>query len=447
MRLSIIGGTGYVGLVTGIGLASVGNDVICADIDEKKIEGLNNNVLPIHEEGLYDLLLEVKANNKITFTNCIKTAVTESDIIMIAVGTPENKNGDSDLSQIVKALKSVAGYMDTYKVIVIKSTVPVGTCDMAKLFISDNLKDSLVPFDVVSNPEFLREGSAVKDFLNPERVVIGADSQRARSMMEELYKPFNTPLVITDTKSSEMIKYACNTYLATRISFINEIAEICEKVNADITSVIEGMKYDKRIGPHYLNPGPGFGGPCLSKDIKSLISFGSKANANVNMLKAVLNRNEVQIKNIVNYVNEELKEIGCKKAAILGLSFKAGTNDTRNSPALHLIEKLSETKSEISVFDPIVKQIDEPLNSRVKFAENITEAVREADCLIIMTEWSDFKQLDLDSIYSLMNTPVIVDTRNVIDFEKAHELGFKFKGVGLKSSKSKDNSDILKQAQ
>ncbi len=271
LKVSIIGGTGYVGLITGLGLAVHGNDVICMDTDHRKIGALNSDELPIYEEGLAELLREAKARNKVAFTTDIKTAVKESDILMLAVGTPETKNGDTDMSQLIKALKSIAGHIDNYKTIVIKSTVPVGTCDMARMIIKDNLKNSLVPFDLVSNPEFLREGNAVKDFLTPDRIVIGTDTSESEVIMKELYGPFAAPLVLTDTRSSEMVKYACNAYLATRISFVNEISEISEKVNADIHAILEGMKLDKRIGSLYLNPGPGFGGPCLAKDLKSLV--------------------------------------------------------------------------------------------------------------------------------------------------------------------------------
>lgn len=245
LKVSIIGGTGYVGLITGLGLAVQGNDVLCMDTDYRKIGALNSDELPIYEEGLAELLREAKARNKVAFTTDIKTAVKESDILMLAVGTPETKNGDTDMSQLIKALKSIAGHIDNYKTIVIKSTVPVGTCDMARRIIKDNLKNSLVPFDLVSNPEFLREGNAVRDFLKPDRIVIGTESPESEVIMKALYAPFAAPLVLTDTRSSEMVKYACNAYLATRISFVNEISEISEKVNADIHAILEGMKLDK----------------------------------------------------------------------------------------------------------------------------------------------------------------------------------------------------------
>ena len=263
---------------------------------------------------------------------------------MIAVGTPESKNGDTDLSQLILALELVACYMNNYKTIVIKSTVPVGTCAMARMIIKDNLNRPMIPFDVVSNPEFLREGNAVRDFLRPDRIVIGVDTPKSEVVMKELYRSFDAPMIITDTRSSEMVKYACNAYLATRISFINEISEISQKVNADIHAILQGMKLDKRIGSHYLNPGPGFGGPCLAKDLKSLICFAGKANASLPLLKAVLERNGLQIKSITDYVMSELIDERNKKIAVLGLSFKAGTSDTRNSPAVHLLEKLQIQK-------------------------------------------------------------------------------------------------------
>lgn len=434
MNISIIGGTGYVGLITGLGLAVHGHDVICMDSDYSKLNKLNNGELPIFEKHLPKLLKEATDRNKVVFTNNIKTAVRGSDIIMIAVGTPASINGDTDMSQIILALKLVASYMNNYKTIVIKSTVPVGTCDMAKMIIKDNLKNQMIAFDVVSNPEFLREGNAVSDFLKPDRIVVGVDSPESEVVMKELYSTFDAPIIFTDTKSSEMVKYACNAYLATRISFINEISEISEKMNADIHAILRGMKLDKRIGSHYLNPGPGFGGPCLAKDLKSLISFAGKANAGLPLLKAVLERNGLQIKNIIDYVMSGLKDEGNKKIAVLGLSFKAGTNDTRNSPAIYLLDKLIETKASIHVYDPVVKNLAEPLQSRVAFSESIEDTIRDADCLIVMTEWPEFKDLELERVYNLMKTPLIVDTRNIFAPNKAHNLGFQYKGIGIADS-------------
>jgi len=434
MKISIIGGTGYVGLITGLGLAVNGHDVICMDGDSRKLNKLNNGELPIFEEGLPKLLKEATDRNKVVFTNNIKTAVRKSDIILIAVGTPEGKNGDTDMSQMILALKLVAGYMNNYKTIVIKSTVPVGTCDMARMIIKDNLNNPMIPFDVVSNPEFLREGNAVSDFLKPDRIVVGVDTPKSEVVMKELYSTFDAPMIITDTRSSEMVKYACNAYLATRLSFINEISEISEKVNADIHAILDVMKLDKRIGSHYLNPGPGFGGPCLSKDLKSLIIFAGKANADLPLLKAVLERNEMQIRNIFDYVMSELKDIGSKKIAVLGLSFKAGTNDTRNSPAIHLLEKLSDTKTRIYVYDPVVKNLEEPLHTRVAFSTSIMDTIMDADCLIIMTEWPEFKELELEIVYASMKTPFIIDTRNIFSPSKAYQLGFRYKGIGFAGS-------------
>ncbi|MDR3601115.1 MAG: UDP-glucose/GDP-mannose dehydrogenase family protein [Desulfosporosinus sp.] len=450
MNVSIIGGTGYVGLITGLGLAIHGNNVICMDTDLRKIETLNNGELPIYEEGLAELLKEATDRNKIVFTNCLKTAVNKSELIMLAVGTPEGKNGETDLSHLVQALKLVANQIDSYRTIVIKSTAPVGTCEMARTIIKDHLKNRFTPFDVVSNPEFLREGNAVRDFLKPERIVIGVDVYASEVIMKELYQSFDVPIVLTDTRSSEMVKYACNAYLATRISFINEISEISEKVNADVHAILEGMKLDKRIGELYLNPGPGFGGPCLTKDLKSLISFAGKANAELPLLKAVLERNEVQISNIIDYVISELQDVRGKKIAVLGLSFKAGTNDTRNSPAVHLLEKLLEklldTKILIHVYDPVVKSIEEPLNSRVVFPKNIEDTLRNADCLIVMTEWPKFKELDLEKIYHLMRTPLIVDTRNIFPYRKVYSLGFRYKGIGIASKRFETIQSTLEKS-
>lgn len=433
MKISVIGGTGYVGLVTGIGLAVYGNDVICADINEKNIHDLNKGILPIYEKGLDELLMRANTNKKIKFTTCIKTAVVESEIIIIAVGTPENRYGDTDLSQIIKAVKSVVSYITEYKIIVIKSTVPVGTCELVARILNESLKN--VSFDVVSNPEFLREGEAVQDFMSPERIVIGADSPKAAAIMNNLYNPFNVPLIISDTRSSEMIKYACNSYLASRISFINEIAEICEVLDADVNTVLSAMKLDKRIGGNYLAPGPGFGGPCLSKDLKSLINFAERANANVDMLKAVLRRNELQIENIMNHIITELSGLNNIRISVLGLSYKAGTDDTRNSPAVHLIERLLARSMNVSVYDPVVKIFDGDLMSRVKSVDSVEAAALKSDCLVIMTDWQEFKHIDLKKLYGLMYNPIIIDTRNIIPVKTAITLGFRYKGIGVGSKR------------
>ncbi len=443
MRVSIIGGTGYIGLVTGIGLAAGGHNVICADIDRVKIEKLERDILPIYEEGLDILLQKAKMDGNIRFTDSIDTAVKESDIVMIAVGTPEGANGETDMSQMLNALTSVAAAIDRHKTIVIKSTVPVGTCDMAASLIRKNLRSPSVSFDLVSNPEFLREGSAVKDFMNPDRIVIGTSDNYSARVMKELYKGFNCPVVITDRRSSEMIKYACNSYLAARISFINEIADVCEKVDADIHSVIEGMKFDKRIGGHYLNPGPGFGGPCLHKDINSLIKFGEQAGADVGMLKAVLERNEKQVADIVKYIGSAIKTIRNKKVAVLGLSFKAGTDDTRNSPAVALVGKLLEANCRVSVYDPKVNKRIAALSPSVIITNSVYKAAVNADCVVIMTEWDEIASMNLDALYQVMRYALIVDARNVISPEKAAEAGFRYKGIGIRSVDFSESSRAL----
>ncbi len=433
MKVAVIGGTGYVGLVTGIGLASVGHNVICADIDEGKICDLNKGILPIYEKGLIKLLKKARKKNAITFTTSVASAVKSSNIIIVAVGTPENRYGDADMSQIFKALKAIAANINSYKVIAVKSTVPVGTCEMAESVISDNLTDMNKHFDVVSNPEFLREGSAVKDFLYPDRIVVGASSTRALEMMQKLYSYFDCPFVSMDQKSSEMVKYACNSYLAARLSFINEISEISGSVGADIKMVIEGMKYDERIGGHYLNPGPGFGGPCLSKDVKSLISFSRRSNADTSVLSAVLARNKIQIDNIVSNVDECITDRKNAKVAILGLSFKANTDDMRNSPSIWLVKALIDNGYDnIRVYDPIVKNIKHRINDFVIHCNSIEDAARDCDCLIIMTEWTHFKNMELDAVYNVMSSPYIIDTRNILDSNKANETGFVYIGNGIR---------------
>ncbi len=443
MKISIIGGAGYVGLITGLGLAFHGHDVICMDNDQKKIDLLNSGQLPVYEKDLAELLKAAMTKNRVVFTNCIKTAVQESDLIMITVGTSGTRNGETDMSQLLKALKSLSYYMDNYKVIIIKSTVPVGTCDMAKRVIRDNLKNPLISYDLVSNPEFLKEGNAVSDFLQPDRIVVGVDTPHSEAVMKELYKTFDAPLIVTDTRSAEMVKYACNAYLATRISFINEIAEISEHVDADIHAIQAAMKLDQRIGNLYLNPGPGFGGPCLVKDLKSLLSFADKANVHLPLLQGVLNRNEAQITNIFHYINSEIKDSADKKISVLGLSFKAGTDDTRNSPAVRMLEKLIDTKANIYVYDPVVKSLPEHLQSRVTLAGSIEDCIFDADCLIVMTEWPEFQSLNLETVYHLMQTPFIVDTRNIFHPKNAYDHGFWYKGIGVTSSRYTNIAEVL----
>jgi UDPglucose 6-dehydrogenase len=434
MRIAMIGGTGYVGLVTGAGFASMGHDVICADVNFERVQSLDKGIVHIHEEGLDGLIRTAKVNNRISFTTSIETAVQVSDIIMITVGTPQKASGDTDMGQLLRSLKMIADYSNGNKIVVIKSTVPPGTCDMADGLFRSMIKAPGVDIEVASNPEFLREGCAVSDFLEPERIVIGTRSKKALKVLMELYRSFNCDIIETDPVSSEMIKYACNAYLATRLSFINEIAEICEKVYADIGDVIKGMKYDKRIGGHYLSPGPGFGGPCLQKDLTSLINFSERSGANADMLNSVLLRNELQLAGIIEYIECILGSYPEKIITILGLSFKAGSNDIRNSPALSLIEKISSEDYTIKVYDPLVKDIDGDLANRITFSPDLISALDGSDCMVIMTEWSEFKDLDYLSAYNIMRTPIIVDTRNILDKDIAREHGFIYKGIGINSS-------------
>ncbi len=443
MRVSIIGGTGYIGLVTGIGLAVKGHNVICADIDHSKIEKMKRGILPVYEDGLEALLRKAKQEGHISFTDNIHNAVTGADLLMIAVGTPEGLNGETDMNQLLNALKSIACSMDKHKTIVIKSTVPVGTNDMAAVFLKKHLKSSFQSFSLISNPEFLREGSAVKDFLNPDRIVIGTYDNDALQTMRDLYSGFDCPFIVTEPCSAEMVKYACNSYLAARISFINEIAEICEKVGADIQSVTEGMKFDKRIGGNYLNPGPGFGGPCLHKDIRSLIYFGEQSGADAGMLRAILERNEKQVENIMQYIGTALKSIKNKKVAVLGLSFKAGTDDTRNSPAISLIRMLTGAKYKVSVYDPKVREIEDSLKSSVMMTKSIDEASANADCIVVMTEWEEFFDMDLEALYNVMRHAYMVDARNIISPKRASKAGFQYKGIGVGRFGSRENADKL----
>lgn len=432
MRIGIIG-TGYVGLVTGACFAEFGIQVTCADKDEAKIRALKKGAIPFYEPGLPELVEKNVSKGRLKFTTRISDAVESSSVIFIAVGTPPRGDGSADLRYVEAVSEEIAGHMDGYKVVVTKSTVPVGTGKRIKKIISRNLKKS-VEFDIASNPEFLREGSAIEDFMRPNRVVIGAETERAVSVLKDLYKPLyliETPFVISDMETAEIIKHASNCFLATKISFINEMANLCEEVGADVHKVAKGMGLDGRIGPKFLHPGPGFGGSCLPKDVRALISIAGHHRVDMKILKAVVEVNERQKKMVLKKLRGALGPLGGKTIAVLGLSFKPNTDDMRDAPSIDIIEGLAGKKAKIRAYDPVaMKNAKAVLPKSVYFARSPYEAVKGAHALLIVTEWNELRNLDLEKIRRLMKGPYFFDLRNVYEPERMGPQGFKYFSVG-----------------
>ena len=431
MKISVIG-TGYVGLVTGTCLAETGNEVICVDIDQDKVEKMRNGMVPIYEPHL-DVLFErnIKAG-RLNFTTSLDEGLEHGEIIFLALPTPEDEDGSADLSYVLNVSKLIGDKIKDYKVIVDKSTVPVGTAEKVKETISENAS---CEFDVVSNPEFLREGYAVDDFLKPERIVIGSSSEKAIKLIQKLYNPFvrsGNPIIIMDEKSAELTKYASNAFLATKITFMNEIANYCEKVGADVDKVRIGMGTDSRIGKRFLFPGIGYGGSCFPKDVKALQKAGLDKDYDFKILKSVIEVNEKQktilFPKIQNFFNDDLSN---KKLAVWGLSFKPETDDVREAPAIYLIEKLLNKGASLSVYDPeampnIKKQFGETLN----YCNSMYEALENADALIICTEWSIFRTPDFNKVKQLLKQSIIFDGRNLYDVEEIKKEGFIYTSIG-----------------
>ena len=430
MKLAIIG-TGYVGLVTGAGFANLGNDVICLDIDKAKIDQLSDGVMTIYEPGLEEIYQRNLKTGRLTLTTDGMKAVQESDIIFICVGTPENEQQEADLTAVQAAAKTIGRYMNSYKIVVNKSTVPVGTADLVKKIIDQNQQEK-IEFDVVSNPEFLREGAAVKDFENPDRIVIGTDSKKAEEIMTSLYRSrarTDRPIMVTSIRSAEIIKYASNTMLATRISFMNQIAYLCEKTGADIKEVAKGMGFDGRIGPRFLQAGVGFGGSCFPKDVKAFIVTLKQNGCDADLFEAVARINDTQ-KNIAVEKLKSVMEIKDRTIAVWGISFKPKTDDIREAPALIIIRALQKLGAKVHACDPVAienakKQLDE-----VKFFENPYESIRDCDALIIATEWNEFRNLDMRAVKILLKNPIIIDGRNIYDPKEMRALGFEYMGIG-----------------
>ena len=433
MKIAIIG-SGYVGLVTGACFSELGNKVICADNDVQKINGLRKGMVPIYEPGLAELIKRNVRNKRLFFTSSIKEAVRSSEIIFIAVGTPPLENGEADLAGIENVAHNIAMNMNGYRLIVEKSTVPVETGDWVRHTIAHYIKDK-AKFDVASNPEFLREGSAIDDFMHPDRIVIGAESKKARDLLAELYKPFKVPLVITNIKSAELIKHASNAFLATKISFINAVSQICDKVGADVEEVAKGMGLDKRIGSSFLKAGIGYGGSCFPKDLDAFIRISEKLGYDFKLLKSAAKVNEEQLYSTFKKIKDSLWIIKDKTIGILGLAFKPDTDDIRNAPALGLIRMLQGEGAKIKVYDPQATNKAKKVLDKVTFCLDAYSVCRSSDCLFIATEWDEFKELDFVKIKKMLKRPLIIDGRNLYDPEFLRKLGFSYIGIGRKNEK------------
>lgn len=428
MKIGVIG-TGYVGLVTGVCFADLGNTVICVDNNEAKIRTLNKGKLPIYEPGLLEMVSVNRSKKRLSFTTNIKDAVKKSDVIFIAVGTPPRESGEADLTYVEDVAREIARSMTCYKLIVEKSTAPVETGKWIEHTIAINNKKK-IEFDVASNPEFLREGSAIEDFMNPDRVVLGVESKRAKDILSELYKPLKAPLVFTDIKSSEIIKHASNSFLAMKISFINAISNICEKSGADVVKVAEGMGYDKRIGKHFLNAGIGFGGFCFPKDLSAFIRISEKLGYDFGLLKEVERINSDQKLIFLKKIESALWNLKGKTIGVLGLAFKPNTDDIRFAPSLDIINSLQQEDVKIKVFDPKAMEKAKGALKNVVFCKDPYEAAKGSDALVIVTEWNEFKELDLLKIKKLLKQPIIIDGRNIYDPSQLKKLGFKYQSIG-----------------
>ncbi len=431
MKIAMVG-TGYVGLVTGACLADFGMEVICVDKIKEKIDMLRKGEIPIYEPGLDVLVSKNLKNGFLHFTTDLKKAIKESLVIFIAVGTPPKEDGSADLSQVWEVGKTIAKEINGYKVIVNKSTVPIGTAkEMEKLIRSIKPK---AKFSVVSNPEFLREGSAIKDFMEPDRIVIGVPDKKSEEIMKEVYKPLyhlEIPILITNVESAELIKYASNGFLANKISFINEIAVLCEKVGGDVLDVARGMGLDARIGPKFLQPGPGYGGSCFPKDTKALLEISMKEGYDFKILKSVIEVNEKIKERMVEKIKDALeREFKNKTLGILGLSFKPETDDIRESVSLKIIEAFLKEKSKIKVYDPKAMENVKKIYNNLIYCNDPYEVSEGSHCLVFATEWNEFRYLDLKKIYKLMAKPVIVDLRNIYDIKKVKDLGFTYYPIG-----------------
>ena len=432
MHITVVG-TGYVGLVTGTCFAETGNLVTCVDIDQNKVDSLNAGKITIYEPGLEPIFLRNRSQGRLKFTSDLQEGMKGADIVFLALPTPPGEDGSADLSYVLKAAEDVADHIDSYTVIVDKSTVPVGTAEKVAALVGRKISSEL--FDVVSNPEFLREGVAVDDFMKPDRVVVGAATERAKKIMERLYAPFvrqGNPIIFMDIRSAEMTKYAANAYLATRISFMNEIANMCELMGADVDSVRKGMGSDSRIGKRFLFAGIGYGGSCFPKDVSALHRMADSAGYTFRILDSVMTVNAKQKKILVRKVLNYFKDnLGGRKLAIWGLAFKPNTDDIREAPAIEIIKGLLENGARISAYDPeAIENMRQIFGDRVEFTNSMYDALDDADALLVVTEWNVFRMPDFDELKTRMKGHVIFDGRNVYDLETVEKQGFHYESIG-----------------
>ncbi len=445
MNIAIIG-TGYVGLVTGACFAEVGNNVICMDVDKAKINKLKKGILPIYEPGLEEIVKKNLFSGRLKFTTELNYAIENSEIIFLCLPTPSKKDGNADLSILFSVVKDIAKILreiakksegQVKKLLISKSTVPVGTADKIKEMMDKELekfKDK-VEVEVASNPEFLKEGNAVQDFMFPDRVVIGVNNGEVERVLRELYEPFvrtGAPILVMDTRSAEMVKYTANAFLAMRISFMNEIANLCERLGADVEKVRIAIGYDNRIGPKFLFPGVGWGGSCFPKDIKALIKMGEENGVNLEIVNSVYEVNERQKKVIVEKIKKHFgKDLKDKKIAVWGLSFKPKTDDMREAPSITIINELLKLGTKITAFDPVaIPNAKKIFGNKIKYAKNQYDTLKNADALVLITEWQEFREPDFNYMKTLMRTPVVFDGRNIYNPEKLKRLGFTYYGIG-----------------
>jgi UDPglucose 6-dehydrogenase len=431
MNICVIG-TGYVGLVTGVCLAEFGMNVICVDNDRQKIDLLQQGKVSIHEPGLEDLVMRNMKEGRLSFSTSIQDGVGSSLVIFIAVGTPSNDDGSADLRSVEEVAKEIARYMDGYKVVVVKSTVPVGTCRRLKQLIQEHqLRPA--PFDIVSNPEFQREGSAIEDFMRPDRVTIGAESEQAIAIMKDIYSALyliETPFVITSLETAEMVKYAANAFLATKITFINEIANLCEVTGADVHHVARAMGLDGRIGKKFLHPGPGYGGSCFPKDTRALSRIAHERGYTFKLLDSVIQVNEEQKQRMVAKIREKVGDLRGKTIGVLGLSFKPNTDDIRESSSIAIIQALLALGAKVKAFDPVAMDESKKVLPELEYGEDAYNVAKGCDALVLATEWNQFRRLDLQHIKGLLKNPIFIDLRNVYDPDQMKRLGFNYCGVG-----------------
>ncbi|GAB6173413.1 UDP-glucose/GDP-mannose dehydrogenase family protein [Paradesulfitobacterium aromaticivorans] len=436
-KIGIIGGTGYVGLVTAVGLAILGHQVVAADINKEKVRVLQEGKTPIFENGLQPLLEKAISEGRLSFTTDISQTIRDNDILFVAVGTPLGGNGEADLSQVIKVAETLSANLSNYKIIVVKSTVPIGTFDIFSGLLKKRGKREDKDYALVFNPEFLREGEAVYDFFHPTRVVVGAQNEAVAKKVANLFIDIEAPFIFTNINSAQMIKYGSNAFLAARISFVNELANICERVGADIKVVAEGMGFDSRIGKGYLNAGIGFGGPCLGKDLNALIKMAENVSYDSKFFKAVIEKNHDQVKSILKKISLAVDGfLLYKKIGVLGLSFKAGTNDVRTSLGMKVVAELLDEGAQINAYDPQGMEEAAPLMPNVKMCDSPYEAVSDCDAVVVLTPWPEFVKLDWDRIKTEMKGSYVVDAVNILEPFGMKESGFQYVGVGRGQDKS-----------